>query len=156
MLLVHWVDGLLTLNCICQVQSFLTALRALSHKDFHYGSHATSEQVANMFFVCHEMPGFVLRHALHTGCSNTHVYCFGLYLTISCVCSGNCCWRYVRDMSREDACPHSFALQTYLLWRLCIWMVSHMPTCILLLAPHLWVQCDLSLLFWHLSVTLLS
>jgi len=28
-----------------KVQSFLTALRALSHKDFHYGSYATSEQV---------------------------------------------------------------------------------------------------------------
>jgi hypothetical protein len=35
---------------LCQVQSFLTALRALSHKDFHYGSYATSEQVANVFF----------------------------------------------------------------------------------------------------------
>lgn len=34
---------------ICQVQSFLTALRALSHKDFHYGSYATSEQVTNVF-----------------------------------------------------------------------------------------------------------
>lgn len=33
-----------------QVQSFLTALRALSHKDFHYGSYATSEQVAYVFF----------------------------------------------------------------------------------------------------------
>lgn len=28
-----------------QIQSFLTSLRALSHKDFHYGSYATSEQV---------------------------------------------------------------------------------------------------------------
>jgi hypothetical protein len=28
----------------------LTALRALSHKDFHCGSYATSEQVANVFF----------------------------------------------------------------------------------------------------------
>lgn len=38
-----------------QVQSFLTALRALSHKDFHYGSYATSEQVATMLCVCHEI-----------------------------------------------------------------------------------------------------
>jgi hypothetical protein len=28
----------------------LTAVRALSLKDFHYGSYATSEQVANTFF----------------------------------------------------------------------------------------------------------
>jgi E3 ubiquitin-protein ligase RNFT1 len=28
-----------------QIQSFFTSLRALSHKDFHYGSYATSEQV---------------------------------------------------------------------------------------------------------------
>ena len=30
---------------VWQVQSFLTALRALSHKEFHYGSYATTEQV---------------------------------------------------------------------------------------------------------------
>ncbi|OEL30263.1 RING finger and transmembrane domain-containing protein 2 [Dichanthelium oligosanthes] len=40
-----------------KVQSFLTALRALSHKDFHYGSYATSEQViatGDMCAICQE------------------------------------------------------------------------------------------------------
>lgn len=40
-----------------KVQSFLTALRALSHKDFHYGSYATSEQVVaagDMCAICQE------------------------------------------------------------------------------------------------------
>lgn len=41
--------------------------------------------------------------------------------------SGGCCWRFVCDMPRKDACSHPFALQTHLLWRLCIWMVSHIP-----------------------------
>ncbi|CAO2185833.1 unnamed protein product [Urochloa humidicola] len=40
-----------------KVQSFLTALRALSHKDFHYGLYATSEQVlaaGDMCAICQE------------------------------------------------------------------------------------------------------
>lgn len=57
-----------------KVQSFLTALRALSHKDFHYGSYATSEQVGatgDMCAICQEkMHTPILLRCKHIFCED--------------------------------------------------------------------------------------
>ncbi|KAL6847991.1 hypothetical protein ACP4OV_022119 [Aristida adscensionis] len=57
-----------------KVQSFLTALRALGHKDFHYGSSATSEQVAaagDMCAICQEkMHAPILLRCKHVFCED--------------------------------------------------------------------------------------
>ncbi|TVU21651.1 hypothetical protein EJB05_31301, partial [Eragrostis curvula] len=57
-----------------QVQSFLTALRALSLKDFHYGSYATSEQVlaaGDMCAICQEkMHAPILLRCKHIFCED--------------------------------------------------------------------------------------
>nr|BAB39916.1 P0028E10.20 [Oryza sativa Japonica Group] len=57
-----------------KVQSFLTALRALSHKDFHYGSYATSEQVSatgDMCAICQEkMHTPILLRCKHIFCED--------------------------------------------------------------------------------------
>ena len=38
-------------NIFMQVQSFLTALKALSHSEIHYGSYATAEQVSRIVLI---------------------------------------------------------------------------------------------------------
>ncbi|CAM0879741.1 unnamed protein product [Alopecurus aequalis] len=57
-----------------KVQSFLTALRALSHKEFHYGSYATTEQVAaagDMCAICQEkMHAPILLRCKHVFCED--------------------------------------------------------------------------------------
>ncbi|KAL5671109.1 hypothetical protein ACJX0J_015415, partial [Zea mays] len=57
-----------------KVQSFLTALRALSHKDFHCGSYATSEQVAvagDLCAICQEkMHVPILLRCKHVFCED--------------------------------------------------------------------------------------
>lgn len=57
-----------------KIQSFLTSLRALSHKDFHYGSYATSEQVAaagDMCAICQEkMHVPILLRCKHVFCED--------------------------------------------------------------------------------------
>ncbi|XP_062206731.1 uncharacterized protein LOC133883150 [Phragmites australis] len=57
-----------------KVQSFLTALRALSLKDFHYGSYATSEQViaaGDMCAICQEkMYAPILLRCKHIFCED--------------------------------------------------------------------------------------
>uniref|UniRef100_A0A0D9UX82 RING-type domain-containing protein n=1 Tax=Leersia perrieri TaxID=77586 RepID=A0A0D9UX82_9ORYZ len=57
-----------------KVQSFLTSLRALSHKDFHYGSYATSEQVSatgDMCAICQEkMHTPILLRCKHIFCED--------------------------------------------------------------------------------------
>ncbi|KQK02870.2 RING finger and transmembrane domain-containing protein 2 [Brachypodium distachyon] len=57
-----------------KVQSFLTALRALSHKDFHYGSYATTEQIAaagDMCAICQEkMHAPILLRCKHVFCED--------------------------------------------------------------------------------------
>ncbi|KAL6626823.1 hypothetical protein ACP70R_030549 [Stipagrostis hirtigluma subsp. patula] len=57
-----------------KVQSFLTALRALAHKDFHYGSYATIEQViaaGDMCAICQEkMHAPILLRCKHIFCED--------------------------------------------------------------------------------------
>ncbi|XP_020171367.2 uncharacterized protein [Aegilops tauschii subsp. strangulata] len=57
-----------------KIQSFFTSLRALSHKDFHYGSYATSEQVAaagDMCAICQEkMHVPILLRCKHVFCED--------------------------------------------------------------------------------------
>ncbi|XP_047055651.1 RING finger and transmembrane domain-containing protein 2-like [Lolium rigidum] len=57
-----------------KVQSFLTALRALSHKEFHYGSYATTEQVSaagDMCAICQEkMHAPILLRCKHVFCED--------------------------------------------------------------------------------------
>nr|CAD1839898.1 unnamed protein product [Ananas comosus var. bracteatus] len=57
-----------------KVQSFLTALRALSHKDMHYGSYATTEQViaaGDLCAICQEkMHAPILLRCKHIFCED--------------------------------------------------------------------------------------
>ncbi|KAF7028052.1 hypothetical protein CFC21_040028 [Triticum aestivum] len=57
-----------------KIQSFFTSLRALSHEDFHYGSYATSEQVAaagDMCAICQEkMHVPILLRCKHVFCED--------------------------------------------------------------------------------------
>ncbi|XP_078445003.1 uncharacterized protein LOC144714183 [Wolffia australiana] len=61
-------------SAIEKVQSFLTALKALSHSEIHYGSHATTEQVAavgDLCAICQEkMHAPVLLRCKHIFCED--------------------------------------------------------------------------------------
>ncbi|QHO08680.1 RING finger and transmembrane domain-containing protein [Arachis hypogaea] len=58
----------------CQVQAFFAAVKALSQKEVHYGSYATSEQVivaGDLCAICQEkMHAPILLHCKHIFCED--------------------------------------------------------------------------------------
>lgn len=73
---------------ILQVQCFITALRALSRKEIHYGAYATSEQVSSR--ICLELP-FALTVCFEP--TSNHRYSFQ---SIAYICNTwpNVCYSY--------------------------------------------------------------
>lgn len=89
-----------------KVQSFCTALRALSHKDVQYGSHATSEQVY-LSSVLYFLEKKKEKKKVHVITNLSRIFCLPFdFPNMVYSNAGDCSWRLVCNLPGEDACSY--------------------------------------------------